>query len=59
MEKKLDDAVARVRAAEMELNNAIRDLPIGIVVEVGTLEWSTITDRSPQQFVQLRIIREL
>lgn len=57
--EKLKAQVARVRAAEAKLNEAIRSLPVGVIVEVGTLEWSIATDRAPQQLVQLRIIKEL
>lgn len=51
-------AVARVRAAEVALNDAIRDLPRGIVVEVDSISHSTMLDASAQQFVALRIIKE-
>ena len=52
--------VARLRAAEDALNEAIRDVSrAGLVVEISTVEVSTMLDRPAQPIVSLRVIREL
>ncbi len=52
--------VARLRAAEIQLNEAIRDAArAGLVVEITTLEVSVMLDRSAQPIVSLRIMKEL
>lgn len=59
MENDEAEAVARVRAAESALNVAIRDLPRGITVVVDSLQISRMVDNPAQQFVALRIIKDL
>lgn len=55
-----EEMVARLRAAEAALNEAIRDVSrAGLVVEINTIEVSTMLDRAAQPIVALRIIREL
>lgn len=52
------EAVARVRAAEVELNDAIRALPSGISVVVDTVKLSMICDAPEREYVALRVSRE-
>tara|TARA_R110000787_G_scaffold72823_4_gene162405 strand:- start:3012 stop:3239 length:228 start_codon:yes stop_codon:yes gene_type:complete len=50
--------VARVRAAEQDLNNLIRKLPRGFVVEVDSVSHSLMLDGPARQFVVLHIMKE-